>query len=431
MFPIPYFSLKSKRALEPSQIDHIGAKFVIANPLMRYIIYPALPDRLYIGYPAPLQEVDVSALQKRAQLLLRESASRGSTGHSPSILSHNLLAAVADGSTELIFLGTGSACPAKFRNVTANLLMIHPLPSSGKEDVAVNKECNIVEGSWSLLLDVGEGTLGQLYRRYGLNLPAALRSLGCVHISHAHADHHMGLIYVLQERVKAWQEVSNNPVVPLLVIGPKFVQDWLSAYSDYFSLAYTFIDAECFVRQDAAPPAYLPPALLHGGISDLRNVKVLHCTRAYGVVIQHTRGWKLVFSGDTRPCPALVEAGLGASVLIHEATFDDEMKVDADAKNHSTTGDAIAVGKAMNAGIVFLTHFSQRYPKIPIFDPSFAFNTAIAFDLMCVRFSDLPTLPQMLPALKVIFAAEYTGKEADEDNSSWKSVETDIGVCTP
>lgn len=28
--------------------------------------------------------------------------------------------------------------------------------------------------------------------------------------------------------------------------------------------------------------------------------------------------WSLVFSGDTRPCPALVKAAKGATVLIHE-----------------------------------------------------------------------------------------------------------------
>lgn len=45
------------------------------------------------------------------------------------------------------------------------------------------------------------------------------------------------------------------------------------------------------------------------------------------------------------PCDALVEAGQGATVLIHEATMaDDEVEMAA-AKAHSTFGQAIDVGK--------------------------------------------------------------------------------------
>ena len=39
------------------------------------------------------------------------------------------------------------------------------------------------------------------------------------------------------------------------------------------------------------------------------TVPVDHCTEAYGLVLRHQHGWKIVFSGDTRPCPALIEAG--------------------------------------------------------------------------------------------------------------------------
>ena len=52
-------------------------------------------------------------------------------------------------------------------------------------------------------------------------------------------------------------------------------------------------------------------------------------------------------------------------MLLHEATFDDELIGDAKAKRHSTTSEAIGVGAAMGARRVLLTHFSQRYQKIP------------------------------------------------------------------
>jgi ribonuclease Z len=50
------------------------------------------------------------------------------------------------------------------------------------------------------------------------------------------------------------------------------------------------------------------------------------------------------YSGDTRPCDKLIEAGKGATLLIHEATFEDDLIAEAVAKNHSTTTEAIDVG---------------------------------------------------------------------------------------
>ena len=35
--------------------------------------------------------------------------------------------------------------------------------------------------------------------------------------------------------------------------------------------------------------------------------------------------WKVVYSGDTRPCQELEAAGSGATLLIHEATFENSM----------------------------------------------------------------------------------------------------------
>jgi ribonuclease Z len=60
------------------------------------------------------------------------------------------------------------------------------------------------------------------------------------------------------------------------------------------------------------------------GLSRLESVPVSHCAHAYGLVLERAGGegsgggWKLVFSGDTRPCPQLVQAAKGATLLIHE-----------------------------------------------------------------------------------------------------------------
>ena len=87
------------------------------------------------------------------------------------------------GDAEIITLGTGSALPSKYRNVSATLLR--------------------VPGCGSYLLDCGENTLGQLRRVYGdEGLKEVLRDLKLIWISHLHADHHLGTVSVIQ----AWRD---------------------------------------------------------------------------------------------------------------------------------------------------------------------------------------------------------------------------------
>ena len=58
-----------------------------------------------------------------------------------------------------------------------------------------------------------------------------------------------------------------------------------------------------------------------------------------------THSRPLRFSGDTIPSQKLVQAGAGATLLIHEATMADDQVEMARAKMHSTFGQAIDTGK--------------------------------------------------------------------------------------
>ena len=100
------------------------------------------------------------------------------------------------------------------------------------------------------------------------------------------------------------------------------------------------------------------------GLSDLQSTAVSHCKGAQGVALTFPNGFKVSYSGDCRPSKSFAEIGKGSTVLIHEATFDDELRGDAKAKKHSTISEAIGVGKAMGARRLILTHFSQRYQKM-------------------------------------------------------------------
>ncbi|KAL7222149.1 hypothetical protein ACSBR1_023958 [Camellia fascicularis] len=353
---------------------------------------------------------------------------------------------------EIVLLGTGSSQPSKYRNVSSILINLF---SKG-----------------SLLLDCGEGTLGQLKRRFGVEgADDAVRGLRCIWISHIHADHHTGLARILALRRDLLEGVPHEP---LLVIGPRQLKRFLDAYQILEDLDMQFlncrhtteasleafesnsfvnntstvgrtnynIDSTLFAEGSRMQSYWKRPdspvnngtvipilnnmkkVLGEAGLEALISFPVVHCPQAFGVVLKAADrinavgklipGWKIAYSGDTRPCPELIEASHGATILIHEATFEDGMVEEAIAKNHSTTKEAIEVGNSAGAYRIILTHFSQRYPKIPVFDETHMHKTCIAFDLMSVNLADLHVLPKVLPYFKILFRDDMIVDESDD-----------------
>jgi ribonuclease Z len=82
------------------------------------------------------------------------------------------------------------------------------------------------------------------------------------------------------------------------------------------------------------------------------------------VTLEWEDDFKVSYSGDCRPSSNFVRIGQGSTLLIHEATFQDDMQGSAIAKKHCTTSEAIQVGRLMRAHMTLLTHFSQRYAKV-------------------------------------------------------------------
>lgn len=110
----------------------------------------------------------------------------------------------------------------------------------------------------------------------------------------------------------------------------------------------------------------------------------------------------LYFSGDTMFCQNLIKLGQNCDLLIHEATMESGLEIIAKRKFHSTTSEAIRAGKFMDAKFILLTHFSQRYSKIP-FIPDKEANVGIAYDYMEFRLPQLPLLPLFYPCIKIMF----------------------------
>lgn len=287
--------------------------------------------------------------------------------------------------TDITTLGTGSALPSKYRNVSATLVR--------------------VPGIGNYLLDCGENTLGQLRRVFSpTELNTILKDLRMIWISHLHADHHLGTTSL----IKAWYSVVHDsipttsapnlttPERRLAVVSQGGMLSWLHEYAaveDYgFSRLLplsiskntdTWAKAEqrlsqltLYAAPGARPSSVLDPSAYQAllGLADIQAVSVAHCYGALAVALTfppdpttpHLPALKIAYSGDCRPSGRFASIGAGASVLVHEATFDDELAADAVAKKHSTTSEALRVAEWMGARGVVLTHFSQRYQKIPV-----------------------------------------------------------------
>ena len=72
-------------------------------------------------------------------------------------------------------------------------------------------------------------------------------------------------------------------------------------------------------------------------------------------------GRTLVYTGDTRPAGATVEAATEADLLIHEATFAEDRTERAGSTGHSTARQAAELAKRADAKRLALTHLSSRY----------------------------------------------------------------------
>lgn len=171
----------------------------------------------------------------------------------------------------------------------------------------------------------------------------------------------------------------------------------------------------CNTPQGALITQYICPRFRNTGLQQLISVPVHHCADAHALVLTHCTGFKMVYSGDTEPCSTLQAAGRGATLLVHEATFGSCLEGQARRKRHSTVREAVAAAAAMGAYRTMLTHFSQRYARIPeeLRGPAlekgargieadvvgWCQQPVVAFDGMVVPLTMLPVLPAVNAAV--------------------------------
>ncbi|KAL5612733.1 hypothetical protein BROUX41_004182 [Berkeleyomyces rouxiae] len=245
--------------------------------------------------------------------------------------------------TEIITLGTGSAVPSKYRNVSSTLIR--------------------VPGVGNYLLDCGENTLGQIRRLYGAaEARAVIANLKFLFISHLHADHHLGTITVIEEWLTATQHLEPRPT---LTIGcTRFMKTFLDEYANARALDLSnLVFSGLHMGENDYKEVF--PAGHASGLACAHYVNVNHCKDSHAGVFTWPSGLRISYSGDCRPSPRFARIGRDSTLLIHECTFESDKKSDAINKRHSTMAEALDIASMMRARRVMLTHFSQRYAKLP------------------------------------------------------------------
>jgi len=271
------------------------------------------------------------------------------------------------------FLGTSAARPTVERNVSAMAL--------------------VREGE-TLLFECGEGTQRQMMR-YGVSF-----ALSEIFFTHFHADHFLGVIGLirtlgLQTRAEPMTlygpkgakkllesalrlgvervpfEIDIREVKPADIIGSNraprtaYQIDVFATEHGGGSVGYALREHERRGRFDVekARAAGVPEGPLWGKLSKGETVQLPdgRTVGPEGIVGGNRPGRVVVFTGDTRPCAAVVDAAQGADLLIHEATFGEEEKERAKETGHSTAREAAQVALAAKARRLVLSHVSARY----------------------------------------------------------------------
>ena len=154
--------------------------------------------------------------------------------------------------------------------------------------------------TWRILLDLGNGALGQLHRY------ADPLGIDAVFVSHLHADHCLDLCgyYVMRK----YHPTGPQPRIP--VWGPRGTAERMArAYDLPADPGMT----EEFDFLEHGAPVELGPFRVEAR-------EVVHPVTAFALKVT-ADGRSLVYSGDTGPCPALDDIAAGAHLLLAEASF--------------------------------------------------------------------------------------------------------------
>jgi len=194
--------------------------------------------------------------------------------------------------------------------------------------------------TWRILLDLGNGALGQL-QRYADPL-----AIDAVLISHHHADHCLDMCgyYVMRK----YHPTAPQPRIP--VWGPE-------GTGDRVARAYE-LPLDPGMHDEFDFRTYDGPFTL--GPFSIEPLAVDHPIEAYGLRVT-AGGSTIGYSGDTAPCEGLDRIAADVGLLLCEASFRDGD--DNPPGIHLTGVDAGSVAHRARADRLVLTHVPPWFDK--------------------------------------------------------------------
>lgn len=228
--------------------------------------------------------------------------------------------------------------------------------TSGPESAA---SCYLVRApyrgrTFSLVLDLGPGAFGALYRYLD---PSEVDAIG---LSHLHPDHCLDMcaFYV------AARYSPSAPWPRIGVFGPAGTASRIGRAYEVRTQDGALSEPSPaitghFEYHDWGPEQQIGPF-------DVRTALVDHPVEAYAIRVEERggSGGSLVFSGDTGPCDSLTKLAVGADLLLAESAFLE--RGDNPAGVHMSGRDAAETGAAAGVSAIILTHIPPWHDRLQV-----------------------------------------------------------------